>query len=186
MDKKGVILASAQKLFYQDGYKKTKIEDIAEDAGVSKVTIFKYFKNKENLGHTVIIKAIKDGYTDFQEIIDNDQLDFKEKVKAMIHAKYAGAAVIHPDFANFMLKSMRENDGKNEVMIAYNEGKEYFWHDFFEQGRKSGELRPEISNRTILIYIDVLMKYVTNMDGTTSTDTLEFIDLFFHGIMKND
>lgn len=182
MDKKQLILDTATKMFYKQGYKKTKMEDIASKANVSKVTIFKYFESKKKLAHVVVIKAIRDGYYDFGLIVNDTSIGFKEKVQRMIEAKYESAAQMDPDFQNFMLEDMQE---KGETLNEYNRGKEKFWNNFFNEGRKSGELRPEISNNTILIYIDMLMNYVTSHD-VKGTDTLGMIDIFFHGVMKDD
>ena len=182
MTKEETILNSAIELFYKNGYKQTKIEDIASDAGVSKVTIFKYFENKKKLAHEVVLKSIKDGYRDFGLIVNDSSMNFKEKVQRMIETKYGTAAKINNDFQQFMLTDLQE---KGETLAEYNRGKDKFWNDFFNEGRKSGELRPEIPNNTILIYIDMLMSYVTSHDAQGS-DTLGMIDIFFHGVMKND
>ncbi|MGR3741249.1 TetR/AcrR family transcriptional regulator [Companilactobacillus sp. DQM5] len=186
MKKDELILDSAQKLFYKKGYNKAKVEDIAKEANVSKVTIFKYFESKKKLAHKVVIKAIRDGYIDFNKIVNNDSLDFKEKVKQMIEAKYKGAEEINENFRNFMLEEMQDNKGKNEILDEYNKGKKEFWNNFFREGRKSGELRPEVSNKTILVFINMLINYVVNDEQKNSFDMIELIDLFFYGVMKND
>lgn len=185
MEKKEIILEAAKKLFYQNGYKQTKVEDIAKLAGASKVTVFKYFDKKSKLAHAVVLEAIKKGYSDFGLIVNDNTISFKEKAQRMIEAKYSGANEIHPDFREFMLSDMQANHGDNETLAEYNRGKEKFWHDFFSEGRKSGQLRSEISNKTILMYIDMLMNYVVDRSDS-DTETLELIDLFFYGIMKND
>ena len=43
------ILSAAEILFAHNGYRKTKIEDIAEKAEVSVGTVYGYFQNKEEL-----------------------------------------------------------------------------------------------------------------------------------------
>lgn len=48
-DKEQAILESARKFFFRYGFKKTSMDEIAEDAGVSKGTLYNYFKNKEDL-----------------------------------------------------------------------------------------------------------------------------------------
>ncbi len=48
------ILQAAQKLFGQFGLKKVTIEDIAKEASVSKVTLYKYFRNKDDIFEEVV------------------------------------------------------------------------------------------------------------------------------------
>lgn len=43
------ILESARKFFFRYGFKKTSMEEIAEDAGIAKGSLYNYFRNKEAL-----------------------------------------------------------------------------------------------------------------------------------------
>lgn len=56
------ILNATIKLFLRDGYKKTTMDDIAENANASKVTIYKYFADKDALYYE-IGRHIFSGYT---------------------------------------------------------------------------------------------------------------------------
>lgn len=47
--KKRRILQAATQLFIQQGYRKTSIDEVAQDAGVAKGTVYLYFKNKSDL-----------------------------------------------------------------------------------------------------------------------------------------
>jgi len=47
--KEKAILDSAREFFFRYGYKKTSMDEIAEEAGIGKGTIYNYFKNKEDL-----------------------------------------------------------------------------------------------------------------------------------------
>jgi AcrR family transcriptional regulator len=42
-------MASALKLLRRDGYRRVRLEDVAEDAGVCKATVYHYFANKDDL-----------------------------------------------------------------------------------------------------------------------------------------
>lgn len=48
-NKSEVIINSAVKIFVRDGFDKASISDIAQEAGISKGTIYLYFANKEDL-----------------------------------------------------------------------------------------------------------------------------------------
>lgn len=49
MDKKELIINSARDLFYNYGYKKVSMDEIAKVSNVTKRTIYKYFKDKDSL-----------------------------------------------------------------------------------------------------------------------------------------
>lgn len=48
-EKREVILAAAQTLFGRYGYRRTAIDDIAQEAGIAKGTVYLYFKSKEEI-----------------------------------------------------------------------------------------------------------------------------------------
>jgi AcrR family transcriptional regulator len=48
-DRPRVLMASALKLLRRDGYRRVRLEDVAEDAGVCKGTVYHYFVNKDDL-----------------------------------------------------------------------------------------------------------------------------------------
>ena len=48
-DRPRVLMASALKLVKRHGYRRVRLEDIADDAGVSKATVYHYFANKDDL-----------------------------------------------------------------------------------------------------------------------------------------
>ena len=54
MSKKTDIIDAARSLFSQFGLKKVTTDDIARISGISKATIYKYFKNKAEIFHKVV------------------------------------------------------------------------------------------------------------------------------------
>ena len=56
------ILASARALFKEKGFHSTKIEEIAQGAGVGKGTIYEYFKNKQEIFDETCIEYVESIY----------------------------------------------------------------------------------------------------------------------------
>lgn len=52
------IIRSAEKVFQRLGYKNSKMEDIAEASGITKVTLYSYFQSKENLYMAITYHAM--------------------------------------------------------------------------------------------------------------------------------
>jgi AcrR family transcriptional regulator len=90
-NKAAKILNTTIKLFMRDGIKKITMDDIAENSNVSKVTIYKYFADKDSL-YLEIGKYIFSNYTDqLKNIIVSD--------KALIE-KLHGFLEVISDFTN--------------------------------------------------------------------------------------
>ncbi|RMG30844.1 MAG: TetR/AcrR family transcriptional regulator [Bacteroidetes bacterium] len=53
------IIEAAKKVFFEQGFQKTKMEDIAKAAACSKVTVYSYFESKENLYMAITYDAFQ-------------------------------------------------------------------------------------------------------------------------------
>ena len=49
MDKKEEVIKTARELFTKYGYKKVSMDEIAKKSGVTKKTIYTYFKDKDSM-----------------------------------------------------------------------------------------------------------------------------------------
>lgn len=60
MEKRAAILAAAKSLFIRNAFAGTSMDAIAADAGVSKLTVYSHFGDKDNLFREVIRSRIQD------------------------------------------------------------------------------------------------------------------------------
>lgn len=56
--KESNIIDAAEKIFDQVGFKNAKMEDIASEAGITKVTLYSYFQSKENMYMAITFRAL--------------------------------------------------------------------------------------------------------------------------------
>jgi AcrR family transcriptional regulator len=70
-EKRRDILAAATRLFTEQGYDGTSVDDIAEAAGVSKQTVYSHFGNKERLFGVAVSEKCRDSGVD-GDMIDHD------------------------------------------------------------------------------------------------------------------
>jgi len=71
-EKRQRILAAATRLFTEQGYEGTSVDDISADAGVSKQTVYSHFGSKENLFGVAVAEKCKASGVD-ESVIDMDQ-----------------------------------------------------------------------------------------------------------------
>jgi AcrR family transcriptional regulator len=57
--KKALFLDAAERLFVQNGFDNTSIDDVAKEAGLTKRTLYQYFNSKEDLFYAVALKGAK-------------------------------------------------------------------------------------------------------------------------------
>jgi AcrR family transcriptional regulator len=69
VDKRERILDAAQRLFVRYGVKRTSIDDVAQEAGIAKGTVYLSFKSKAELFAAIADRLCATTYTDAQRII---------------------------------------------------------------------------------------------------------------------
>ena len=124
IDIESKILDSAFKLFLRQGYKNTTMDDIAQELGMSKKTLYKYFPGKIELlaASFDILKSKLSLKVD--TLLDNRYIPFTAKLKSML-------TVIATDLApisNQLLEDMREHAPQ-------------IWSELQEYIREAGYLR---------------------------------------------
>ncbi|MGE0568065.1 MAG: TetR/AcrR family transcriptional regulator [Bacteroidia bacterium] len=78
-DKTVIILAAAQKRFAHYGLLKTTMNDIAEDIGMSKASLYYYFADKETI---------------FQDVIRKEQREFVNQIEKFLSDKVSGEELL--------------------------------------------------------------------------------------------
>ncbi len=71
--KESNIVEAAERIFSQVGFKNAKMEDIARQAGITKVTLYTYFQSKENLYMAVTYKALQLLNDNYYKTIDENR-----------------------------------------------------------------------------------------------------------------
>jgi AcrR family transcriptional regulator len=73
------IIEAAQDLFWHYGIKKVTVEEISDQAGVSKMTFYRKFENKFELAKVVLEKVMTDGLEDYRNFMEREDIPFTEK-----------------------------------------------------------------------------------------------------------
>lgn len=82
-ERKQEILDTAMRLFYEKGYEKTSIADIAKAIGVAQGLCYRYFPSKEALFDSAIEQYAEELLSRFSVPPLSDKLTLKERITAM-------------------------------------------------------------------------------------------------------
>jgi AcrR family transcriptional regulator len=180
--KKMDIKKAAFTLFQQQGVKDIKIEDIANKAGVSQVTIYNHFGSKEALFREVVKDYTVQQYEYHKELFNKD-ISFLEKMKSSILHKTKEIANIHPEVIK-------------EMMLGDEELRSYLYEfqsthaiplilQLIKEAQKTGEINPELSEQSIMIYIqlfnnDMLISSITGENGKKLAS--DIFQMFYYGL----
>jgi AcrR family transcriptional regulator len=83
-ENKKFILKAAERIFTQKGYSLATMDQIAGEAQFSKVTLYRYFKNKSELFFEIINKSFDEVYQKINKI-QLEKKSAEEKLRELIH-----------------------------------------------------------------------------------------------------
>jgi TetR/AcrR family fatty acid metabolism transcriptional regulator len=144
-DTKSRIIDSAKKLFAEQGYLKTTVVDISKQAGLSEAALYEYFQGKEDLLLTIPDLWVSDLLTDVQEQLFGIKGAMNKLRKYLwwnmrrIEQAPLDAKIVYlflKTNANFMNTSVYANVKKLYAYLV----------DIFEEGKKTGELQPDLNS----------------------------------------
>ncbi|MHC1782367.1 MAG: TetR/AcrR family transcriptional regulator [Anaerolineaceae bacterium] len=83
---KANILLAAEKVFMEKGFEKTKVEDIALSAGVTRVMLYYHFNTKQNIFNEIVKEFIDEVKNEFQANLDPAVLGSPEEFRTRLAA----------------------------------------------------------------------------------------------------
>jgi len=81
----GELLSAALDLFVERGFAATRLEDVAQMAGVSKGTLYLYFSGKEDLFKAVVRESLLPVLGEAEELVSNFPGDSIELFRLIVH-----------------------------------------------------------------------------------------------------
>jgi len=138
------IINSAKRLFAEQGYQKTTIVDISRQAGLSEAALYDYFQGKEDL-----LQMIPDLWvSELLRDLDEQLFGIKGAVNKMRKYLwwYMRRVEQSPLDAKIVYLFLKTNANFLNTEV-YSNVKKLYSHlvDIFEEGRKSGEMKPDLN-----------------------------------------
>jgi AcrR family transcriptional regulator len=98
-ERPGALLQAALEVFCKQGYRAARLESVAEAAGVSKGTIYRYFKNKEDLLKQALEERLRLKLEDAEQALQEHPGDAIAKLRFMVERHRKMSA--QPDWGRF-------------------------------------------------------------------------------------
>ena len=189
MDKKTrkfeAIVSAAKYLFWKHGIRRVSIEEICKEAGVSKMTCYKYFSNKAAIARYLIENIFESGMEVYMEIL-NSNIPYEEKVRKTIQLKISNVHEFSQELINDIYKYKDEEIDQTIEAIKNKMLRVYL--DDFRRAQKTGEIRADIKPEFILYFLNHLTEIITDerlvsLYPDPEHMIAEVMSFFFYGIM---
>jgi AcrR family transcriptional regulator len=178
------LLIAGKELFWKHGIKRVSVEEICAQAKVSKMTFYKFFKNKKALVIAILENTVGVALENYKELIKQDY-SFTDKVEQMLIMKLEGSKDISQEFIldiyknpDLNLMPYMEEQGKKSLAITM---------DFLIDSQKKGHIRQDIKVEFILYYFNQMMTMTTDPNLISKYKKpqdliMEATEFFFYGI----
>jgi AcrR family transcriptional regulator len=179
------ILSTAKTLFWKHGIKKVSVEEICETAGVSKMTFYRNFSNKEELAIRILDDFIQISQAKYNQFMDDENLALSEKIEKIIALKREGAKDMSVEF----MQDIYKNDFHSlQKYIAEQQVKSRLTlQNFLKKGQEKGEIRAGLKIPFIMEMLDIIQQKSMDenfLKGIENNPNLisDLISFFFYGI----
>jgi len=184
------IVKTGKSLFWKFGINRVSIEEICREANVSKMTYYKYFKNKPELVKYILKKYTDEAWDKYYEIMNKD-IPYSQKIKQTI--------VLKMDQTDHMSSEFFKDFHKNadpDLKLFFNEltnkSLQTIKADYII-AQKEGNIRQDINPDFIMYFLNHMLAVLArdesliNLYPNPQDLIYELINFFFYGIMpRND
>jgi AcrR family transcriptional regulator len=179
------IAAAAKSLFWKHGIRRVSIEEICHDAGVSKMTCYKYFSNKTAIAKYLIEEMFESGIKAYKEIYHSD-ISYEEKVKKMLDLKMSNAHEMSQELLDDIYKNQDEE--LSETIETIKKRMIGIYLDDIREAQKIGEIRNDVKPEFMLYFLNNLTEMLTDQRlvsiySNPQQMISEVMTFFFYGIM---
>lgn len=132
-----ILMKKAEKLFFKYGYNGVSVDQISQEAGISKMTIYKHFHSKEDLFIEVMRNNIQYHMNEARRLMD-EKYHTVEKIEAL----YNYSINIAKQYPQILLKDIVERKSLLDKIAAIKrEIALPLWHYLLEDGISKKEIR---------------------------------------------
>lgn len=174
MNKKERIMKATLKELSEKGFEKSRLQDIADKAGVGKGTLYLYFKDKEELYISSMEYLMQQWYANAQKVIDKET-DAETKINEYFDVTLKGivknrsfAKIIMREMPSFLLKVKTRDDHGPIKMYKLRSSQ---IAEVIEQGKREGafmDMDTEIAAGIVIGSLNTfMMQYIIFSDKFT-------------------
>lgn len=182
--KQQVLCNTAKNLFWKYGFRRVTVEEICQQAGVSKMTFYRYYPDKMAIAKAVFIAESEKGMTEFSQLMEANT-SAEEKIAGMLRQKAEAVKNISMEFLSDFYQSddpdlrmfiaQKTEEAGQQIIKALKLAQ--------ERGVFSADFKPEF-----LLYMSQKMvhsltdPYLLDLCGSPQEVIMEFTRFFSYGI----
>ena len=142
------IVTAARRHFFAHGFRSVTMDDLAEELGMSKKTLYASFPSKEALLRAVLLDKFRSVELDLDRIASGPSTDVLEPLHQLLACVQHHAEEIQPPFVRDIRREAPEMF--QLVQSRRRDVIQRFFGKIFDEGRRTGIFRKDISTRLMI------------------------------------
>ena len=184
------ILNTAREAFFQHGFSKVTVDEIAVKNGISKKTIYKYFSSKDDLVLAVTRETLAEMAGCCQSIVREEGIDLVEKIRRMMTL----VAVQYSNVGKALVEDLQKNAPHiwNEISEFRKQRINIEFGALLQEGMEKGVFRNDIDRGLILmIYSNAIQTIIkpemlVHLPYSASQIFETIVKVIFEGILTDE
>lgn len=180
------IVKEAKKLFLKHGIQRVTVQEICKVAGVSKMTFYRMFKNKEDVAEKVLLEIFENNLHSYREIMKQD-IPFAKRLEQTLEFKQAASV----EFSEEFIKDVY-NLKESKLKTLYEKYQQKITNEFLNDlkaAQKEGWIRKDIKLNFVLYMLNDIHEKMRDerflaMYSDMKEAGIELTKYFFSGILS--
>jgi AcrR family transcriptional regulator len=183
------ILDAAARLFAKHGYTDTDTQLLADDLGVGKGTLYRYFPSKQELFLAAVDRIMSELCSQVEARVD-DIADPLDRIAEAVRF-YLAFCADHPEFAELLMQERAQfKDRKKPTYFEHREANVGRWRDLYRSLIAQGRVRQMSVERITdvmsdLLYGTMFTNYFTGPRKAPEEQAHDILDVVFNGILSD-
>jgi AcrR family transcriptional regulator len=182
------ILDAAARLFAERGYSETDTQVLAEELGVGKGTLYRYFPSKRELFLAAADRVMRR----LRQRIDDALAGVEEPFERIAVAvrNFLTFCAEHPEFVELLVQERAQfKDRKKPTYFEHREAHVQRWRELYRTLIGAGRIRNIPVERitdvvSMLLYGALFTNYFAAMNKSAQAQAEDILDILFHGILS--
>ena len=182
--KRKALIETAKGLFLRHGFRRVTVEEICRKAQVSKMTFYKYFRNKTDLAKAFYLESHEQGMEEYRGVM-NREIPFAEKVELLVQLRLQRTEDISKEFVQEMVQhrhagllEFMEKKGREAIAEMIRD---------FQKAAEKGEIRQNINPLFITYFFERMQDMIAderlqNLYENEQELLMELTNFFFYGL----
>ncbi|HEX2227711.1 MAG TPA: TetR/AcrR family transcriptional regulator [Candidatus Binatia bacterium] len=142
------IVTAARRHFFAHGFRTVTMDELAEEVGMSKKTLYLAFASKTDLIRAVLLDKFREVDSELERIIADPPVSAMDSLQQLLACMQRHTAEIQPPFVRDIRREAPEIF--ELVQSLRRELIQRYFGKLFEQGRRSGIFRKDISTQLMI------------------------------------